>query len=473
MQKLKIDPEFKEEIDSLSQDEYQGLEASIKAEGCRNPIIIWQGENIIVDGHNRYEICTRHGISFDVHEMEFDCREAVIVWMWENQLARRNLPEPIRLDAAINKLKPAIAALNEARRNAQLKQGNASPVLPLMTEREHTRKSMANTTGVSTGKYYQAETVLTKAPDYVRQSYKDRKVTAHGGYQLHKKLEVAHEDVQQDVARHEITDYQSIPVFIGLHKNKRDLYEKIMTTGVVHGAVKVADGVKAVEKAIKALKTAEKEAKRQADADKAETLTLPERVQLLHGNFAEHMAAMEANSVDWIITDPPYKKEFLPLYDPLAFHAERVLKPGGSLLVMVGQYYLPRVISDLHMHLNYHWTLAYMTPGGQSPAVNARNINPSWKPVLWLTKGQYLGRWIGDVAKSDVNDNDKRHHDWGQSESGMASLMEKFVSPGNLVLDPFVGGGTTGVVALALGCSFIGIDSDEIILKATHTRFAA
>src|SRR5690606_33165326 len=87
----------------------------------REPLVVWRGKNILVDGHHRYEICNRHGLPFEVIEREFDCREAVLVWIIENQLGRRNLPEPARIKYALE-LKPAIAALAEARMKAGTKQ---------------------------------------------------------------------------------------------------------------------------------------------------------------------------------------------------------------------------------------------------------------------------------------------------------------------------------------------------------------
>jgi site-specific DNA-methyltransferase (adenine-specific) len=55
--------------------------------------------------------------------------------------------------------------------------------------------------------------------------------------------------------------------------------------------------------------------------------------------------------VDWIITDPPYPREFLPVYADLAATAARILRPGGSLLCMVGQSYLPQIVERLTEHL--------------------------------------------------------------------------------------------------------------------------
>ena len=96
-----IDQEFKALIPPLSQEERAQLEANILADGCRDPLVVWATEgdferniaprHILVDGHNRYEICTRHGIEFDVTELEFADREAAMDWMDANQLGRRNL----------------------------------------------------------------------------------------------------------------------------------------------------------------------------------------------------------------------------------------------------------------------------------------------------------------------------------------------------------------------------------------------
>jgi len=67
---LKIDPEFKDIIPVLSEDEYLNLEQSILSEGCRDAIVTWN--NTIIDGHNRYGICSRLNIPFNIHQMNFN-----------------------------------------------------------------------------------------------------------------------------------------------------------------------------------------------------------------------------------------------------------------------------------------------------------------------------------------------------------------------------------------------------------------
>lgn len=130
MQQITIDPEFQALIPPLSAEERAQLEANLLADGCRDPLVVWAlpapapGEHkcyghdeskcdleplddvwhcrhcehnpapqeyVLIDGHNRYEICTRNDIEYGIEEMLFDDREAVMDWMDANQLGRRNI----------------------------------------------------------------------------------------------------------------------------------------------------------------------------------------------------------------------------------------------------------------------------------------------------------------------------------------------------------------------------------------------
>lgn len=91
---LKTDKEFKNLIRPLLRKEYLQLEENLIRDGCLDPIITWNG--VIIDGHNRYELCRRHSIPFAVIEMNFDSRDAAIAWICAHQLGRRNITEETR-----------------------------------------------------------------------------------------------------------------------------------------------------------------------------------------------------------------------------------------------------------------------------------------------------------------------------------------------------------------------------------------
>ncbi|MDK2979048.1 MAG: hypothetical protein PWP52_1762 [Bacteroidales bacterium] len=192
------------------------------------------------------------------------------------------------------------------------------------------------------------------------------------------------------------------------------------------------------------------------------------QMTLYHNDFRE--TDLKKHSVDLIVTDPPYPKKYIGLYRDLALFAIKVLKPGGSLFAMAGQSYLPEILKQMEVDgLNYNWTLAYLTPGGQSPQLWQRKVNTFWKPVLWFTKGK-PDKWMGDVVKSNVNDNDKAFHFWGQSISGMSDLIDRVSYMGETVLDPFMGGGTTGAVCLMQRRKFIGIELDKNVFDTAKSR---
>jgi len=91
---LQIDEFFKQLIPPLAQNEYMQLEENILKDGCRDPLCVW--ENTIIDGHNRYEICTRIKVPFFIQEFNFNYREEVTAWICANQLGRRNISEETR-----------------------------------------------------------------------------------------------------------------------------------------------------------------------------------------------------------------------------------------------------------------------------------------------------------------------------------------------------------------------------------------
>jgi hypothetical protein len=89
--KLKIDPEIQFLCRTLDDGEYKLLVKDIEMNGCIDPIIYWEGHDIIVDGHNRFEICTKLNKPYNCVPMRFDTKEDAINYVIDHQLGRRNL----------------------------------------------------------------------------------------------------------------------------------------------------------------------------------------------------------------------------------------------------------------------------------------------------------------------------------------------------------------------------------------------
>ncbi len=196
-----------------------------------------------------------------------------------------------------------------------------------------------------------------------------------------------------------------------------------------------------------------------------EQVTADGLVEIRHGNLRVALDDL-VGQVDAIITDPPYPAEFLDEFDALGDLAARLLRPGGLLVVMVGQSHLPEYLRRLCKHLAYRWCGAYLMEG---PAVriHGRKVGAKWKPLLIFGGETFITQ---DVFQS--RGDDKEHHHWGQSESGMADIVSRLTESGQLVVDPFLGGGTTAIVCRELGRRFVGCDIDANAVATTRERLA-
>lgn len=181
---LIIDPEFKALIPPLLPEERSGLESMIITEGCRDALVTWQG--VLIDGHNRYEICQNHGIPFKVEDKEFDTRDEVKIWIIQNQFSRRNLPAYERAKLALV-LKPLIAA--KAKENQyegfnqhSLCQKSDKPSID-------TKKELAKVAGVSHDTISKVEKIETKAPEEVKVKLSTGEMSINEAYKEIRKVE--------------------------------------------------------------------------------------------------------------------------------------------------------------------------------------------------------------------------------------------------------------------------------------------
>ena len=175
---LIIDPEFRDLIPPLNEEELKLLEASIVADGCESPLIVWNG--VIIDGHNRYAICRKHDIPFSIQEKNFETREEVMLWMLRNQLGRRNLNSYQRVELVL-KFEPLVKNAAEQRMMAG-KAANPVPTLAQGQTKGRTRDHLSEAAGVSHGTFAKAKKLVQSADEETKRDLRAGKVTVNRAY---------------------------------------------------------------------------------------------------------------------------------------------------------------------------------------------------------------------------------------------------------------------------------------------------
>lgn len=180
---ITILPELQAYIDPLTPDEYEALERSILAEGCRDALVLWG--NVLVDGHNRYRICQQHGVPFQtVHNTAFQSLEDVQLWMIDQHLGRRSISDfqrgvlALRKREIITQRRAAAAAAVQAAQTQSSPEDSTAPwegetdpavaqtlaQLPKVPDQAlDTREALARAARLSPSQVKQIETIQQQA----------------------------------------------------------------------------------------------------------------------------------------------------------------------------------------------------------------------------------------------------------------------------------------------------------------------
>ena len=175
---LTVDPEFRDLIPPLNEEELKLLEESLVADGCESPLIVWNG--VIVDGHNRYAICRKHEIPFAIQEKNFSSRDGAMLWMLRNQLGRRNLNNYQRVELVL-KFEPLVKNAAEQRMMAG-KAANPVPTLAQGQTKGRTRDHLSEAAGVSHGTFAKAKKLVQSADEETKRELRAGKVTVNRAY---------------------------------------------------------------------------------------------------------------------------------------------------------------------------------------------------------------------------------------------------------------------------------------------------
>ena len=217
------------------------------------------------------------------------------------------------------------------------------------------------------------------------------------------------------------------------------------------------------------------------------------RVELHTAAAADMLDVVAPGTVDAVVTDPAYSIDYARSWYDLGLLAGWALRPGGQLVAMMGKgqigAYLAAVYAgglvgtmralsctpeDAAAEWRYRWMVAVELPGA-NPRVWERSADQAWKPFVMHERrnGNVTPRRIYDFmrAKPVGPDHDLRqYHHWGQQVDIFERVIDAVTDPGDLVLDPFIGGGTTALACQATGRDIIASDVDPACIETTAER---
>jgi len=405
-----LDKEFQALIPPLSAEEKAQLEENIVAEGCRDALITWQG--ILLDGHNRYEICERLDIPYRTISIDLPDRDAAEDWIDKNQLGRRNLtPDQMSLlrGRRYNRAKKAPHRPEKGDQN--------DPLNP-----QKTADRLAKEHGVS--------------PATIK---RDGKIAAFMD---------EHPEEANAVIRGE--------------KNLKDVKKEIRRSNQIE---KETAAVEATPK----------------DTSPLWTVTADQSV-------------IKCSA---LITDPPYGI-LTETWEPGAGGIEDVTRLWATRWAQCGADFILTFFSQRFMWQGKKWfdesfagyefqqLLIWHYPNNKSPQ-SRQGFKQTWEPIFFYrrrdSKKQIrLGgnNWtdglndfdchVAAVPQSNFNDAETKVHPAQKPVSVMRWLINATTNPGEMVADPFMGSGTTGIAASQLNRKFHGIEIDNDMRATAEKR---
>ena len=201
--------------------------------------------------------------------------------------------------------------------------------------------------------------------------------------------------------------------------------------------------------------------------------------QVITGDCLEVMRGMDAGSVDAVITDPPYG---------IGFNTDYRRFTGG---VSKPQFAYARIANDDRPFnpapfINFAPTVVMFGANNYSDRLpqgswlvwdkrlGQKPLMTSDGEVAWCNRGHgvYIFNHVWDGFLRGPEQGIKRVHPTQKPIALMAWIIKKYTNPGDLILDPFCGSGTTGVACVQTGRRFIGIEIDEGYATIARERIA-
>ena len=428
---LRVNLEYQKLLPQFSLGEFEELKTSIRNDGLHYAIAI-NKEGVILDGHNRYRACKELGITPKLEIKEFPNALLEKKFVIESNLKRRHL----------NKFQ------------------RAKLILPLLEiEKELAKERQWHINSSSSGKYFpeSAHPKKSRKPLTIEQK-EAKKLKAKQKREAKKKAGIIPKEPKRAS--------KIVANNIQLSDRTLEKAKTIVEKGSERLQQEVESGQVSIDSAYKKIKREETFQTINRALEKT-TTKLPDNLTLIHGDFAE--ANVPDESIQLVLTDPPYGQEYLSLWDKLGVFACRVLVPGGFLIAYSGQFSLPIVFDKLRVKLDYFWTIALILKENQ--LVPSRNIFCEWKPLVIFYKPPLkLLQYFPDVIKGKGQE--KNLHPWQQAEMELEKVITTFCPSNGAICDPMAGSGTTLAVGLRLGRKCVGIELNEDIFEHMKGRLA-
>lgn len=238
---------------------------------------------------------------------------------------------------------------------------------------------------------------------------------------------------------------------------------------------------------IKTIKEGTSAAARKKQRDEFDALAedakkLPDTMVLVNEDFFDYESNIADNSVDLVLTDIPYVDEWKENISPCMTIFNRILKPGGAMIMVVGHVRLPEVFEGFRDCMRefgvkemgnaplqfYH--ICALSHAGHLAAMHHVGAMNGFKPVIigMKTPIHKPYKMYNDLIAGSGREKDT--HEWQQSVEEILPLVDAFSKPGDVVCDPFMGSGTYGIAAKLTVRKFVGVEKDKTTFEDARRR---
>jgi len=417
---IKIDPEFRALIPPLADHERDQLEANLLNDGCREPLVVWLEENILLDGHNRMEMCRRCNIDFQVRSLTLPDRNAAKVWIIRNQFGRRNLSPYTRAELAL-KLEPLIA---EKAKEHQVQGGKKKVIQKSGEPPIRTDKQLAKVASISHDTIAKAKVIAEKAPEPVKESLR------HGDISINK----AYQDIRRE-ERKATTVARERDALADADTASTD-WEVAADQTVVRCQALITDPPYGI-------------LDEPWEPDKLESFT------------KEWLARWNECQADFIVSF--WSQRYLWLGK--TWFDESLTNYGFQQLLV--WHYRNNKSPQSRTGFKQTWEPILFYRRNDSPAL-IRVSGAEWGEDL-----HDFDCHVAAVPQSNFNNAEMKQHPAQKPVSVMRWLINALTQPGDIVCDPFCGSGTTGIAAIQLHRRFHGIETSAEFRELSSRRIGA